>query len=281
VTALMAIVSVGLLTGCSGGSDAGDGRTGPSSSAPERREPTASPQEYLQATFDELDPVARLDQALSLSYLARRFGEVEEMEWAEELVERSTEEVADDPDLSIFGRFLASGVDPPSTIEGSVLGQGSQVDTDQMVSRSLWCDRLELPTGFVADLDTAAQQGGYELTHAFGAAQLIVENGCATDDAAGLRDRLAPAVASLLDSGAAGDLEVQACALLHWAGHPESVPDSYREVVVDARLPDGSWPQGADGEAGDPHTTVWALRCQLEIEHRELPPTRWVADPPD
>ena len=141
--------------GCSSG-DAPDERSGAGTkpAGSDTTIVTTTPEELLQATFEDLSPVGRLDQAMSLAYIERAFGSVTDVEWATPLVRSSVDQIEgseDLADLAVYLRFLRAGVDAPAELEGEVIGPGGEVDTDAMVAAALWCDRLDAPEGFLDD----------------------------------------------------------------------------------------------------------------------------------
>ena len=267
------------MASCSGASSDATVAEPTSTSSPDA--PTSDPAEFLRAVMARLEPLERLDVALALAYIARRFGHVEDLRWAEETSMATADEVLDSDELVAlrpFVRFIRP-VEQPSRIVGDVIEPSGEVNTDAMVMRALWCDVIALPPDYLSDVATAADRGGYELTHAMASSQLLVENGCDVADAERLRDGLAPRVAELLAPTEASDLELESCGLLFWVGHGDRVPADYQSIVRRSQLPDGGWPEKVGDDVSDPHATAWGLRCEMELlGGAGLAPTRWAVD---
>lgn len=288
---MILITVLALVVGCSGDSkaDPETPRSGPGlpGSVLDLAE-ESTPRGVLVRALEEDYMLEDLDTALSLSYMVRRFGEIEDMEWAEHLVSRVigwASSSTDDDALAMrpFLRLMTADISPVDAGQLDVPSADrredtpDEVDTDVLVAQALWCDRLD-STGWLLEwLPLASAVGDYEATHALAAAQLMIENGCGHRDQVGaLRDELASRVAELFDDDAMGDVHYEACALLYWADHRDLVPEWFGERVSGSQLPDGGWSL-EDGGSSDQHATVWALRCSLEIEYAgKIPRPSWV-----
>jgi len=239
------------------------------------------PQDVLVAGFDDWTPLDQLDVAITLSYLERRFGERVDLAWSAPIVDGARATVAEEGaegELAVFLRFLDEDPPTPAALESELRSGETSVDTDAIVAVALWCDRLDLPGDFFDVLDDAGELGGYDVTHALGASQLLVENGC-VDERRGreLVDDFAVPTAELLAEGPLGDLELEACAILAWTGRWDLIPEDLPARVAASQLDDGGWPLQAGDEASHPHATVWGLRCALELEHGATgEPVSWV-----
>lgn len=232
------------------------------------------------------------DLAVTLAYTVRRFGRLEDLDWAADFVARTAEtlrapgkagegHVARDDDveaLSVFLRLLVEDAPIPDALSAPVLLAGDVVDTDVMLARSIWCDEMPVAEGFLSDVRAAADTGGYELTHALAATQFMTENGCGDPHrVSALTAELARRTALLLDTPGIADLALEACALLAWTGHRALLPDGLADRVATSMLDDGGWPEQPGGETSDSHATAWGLRCQFELEHgADLAPTTWL-----
>ncbi len=275
----LALLASSGLVSCGGSSSEGDPAAPTTSPAPDGSTP--DPSQYLRSVVPRLEPLERLDVALALAYVARRFGHTEDLRWAEELSLDAADDALARRDLATLRPLvrLVRPAEQPRQIVGDAVEPSGEVNTDAMVMRALWCDAIPIPLDFLADVATVANLGGYELTHALASSQMLVENGCEPADAARMTSELAPRVADLLAGSEASDLELESCALLIWAGHGDLVPPDYATVVARSRLPDGGWPERLGGIDSDAHATAWGLRCQLELLNDDrLAPTRWVVD---
>lgn len=234
--------------------------------------------------LDDSEPRTLLqgvDEAMTLSYLQRRFGDLVDLSWADPLVDDATEALDHDSEgqeLAFVGRFFDRDASPPPSLDQTLTGGEQEVDTDAIVAYSLWCDQVDLPDGYLDVLRSTSEIGGYELTHALGGAQLMRENDCLDDDeGARLVDELAVPTAELLATDSPADLELEACAILAWTGRWDLIPEDFAERVADAQLADGGWPLTAGDPQSDRHATVWGLRCALELEFgAEVGPARWI-----
>lgn len=267
-------VTIQALLSCSDSSGSGSEGEG-SKPAP------STPAAVVRSTFDDRSAFSQIDQAMSLAYIARRFGDVQDLDWAQQLVDQSVEDLDSSKGAAAmepFLRLITPDAPPPEAIDGAVIGPDGAVDGNVLLTRALWCDVIALPPDYLTNLETTAAAGDYQLTHAFGATQLLVENGCGDlAQVSAVQDRLAPQVAELLNESAVSDLPLQACSLLFWAGHGDLAPSGYLDTVRDARLDDGGWPATSGANKSDPAASVWGLRCALELEFgADLPPTPWV-----
>jgi hypothetical protein len=228
--------------------------------------------------FEDVSMFRQLDQAVSLAYVVRRFGEVTDLAWAQELVDAAIA-AGESGEADVYLRFLTADATPPPPLEQPLIGPSGDPDTDALITAALWCDQVALPADYLSQLQAVASAGPYRLTHAYGSLQLMVENGCG--DRAQIDQisaELAPQVAELLQIEPVADIQLQACSILTWTGRTDLVPADYLEVLRAAQLEDGGWADKPGNSESDPDTTVWGLRCMLELEYgTELEPTQWVA----
>ena len=291
---VLVLLTVLILGACSGDADGRADGDGTGSEAPQ-----SGPVESVVASASEVESLTRdVDLAIALAYVRRRFGDVDDLEWvegldwAEEYVDRTVETLMEsdssgDTDgssgedtalLRVFLPLLVEDPPVPPEVPSEVLLSDGSIDTNAMVAAALWCNEVPLPADYSDELLVVAEAGGYELTHALGSLQFLVERECIEpDEAATLADELAGRTATLLEGDGLGDLELEACALLAWSGHDDLLPEDLDDRVEAAYLDEGGWPEIAGGGTPDPHATVWGLRCALELAHGdELPATTWI-----
>lgn len=291
------LASIVLAGACSGDSDtrSGDDRSDRSEASSDTTAVPGTPQAVITNGVGTPSLTNDVDLAVTLAYTVRRFGDTEDLGWAADFVARVTEtlRVPDDagegdlsPDddldaLAPFLRLLSEDAPVPEALGGEFVG-GTGVDTDVMLARSMWCDRVPVSEDFITDVGSAGRLGGYELTHALAATQFMVENGCGDARRLGaLSDELAGLTAELLDASEIADLALEACALLAWTGHRELLDSGLAGRVADSVLDDGGWPEQPGGSTSDSHATAWGVRCQLELLHgADLEPTTWVLPEP-
>lgn len=287
--ATAAVVAVSLLgVACSSGDsatvaahlpgDTGVGADGATAATVAPDLDQAGPESFLTTGAVSAPVVQRLDEAMTLSYLQRRFGGLVDLSWADQLVIDGLE-LLDTPaaeQFSFVRRFFDPAATPPEQLPPAETD--GAVSTDAIVLYSLWCDRVELPDGYVDTLRATAETGGYDLTHGLGGVQLMIENGCLDErEGSKLVGELAPPTAALLDATAPADLELEACAILAWVGRWDLIPEDFAERVAAAQLPDGGWPLAGGDSVSDRHATLWGLRCALELEYgSQVGPARWI-----
>lgn len=262
----------------------------------------ATPRGVLTQATPEMGLTEVVDIAIALAYVERRFGGLSDLSWTKGIIEKALEDVRSVPDddadavaMNSILRLIVAEASPPARQRLVIEDDRGEIDTNAMVTASLWCDRREIPSDFLGALQRAGDQGGYVATHALAAAQLLMENGCEEGPrTVEVRDRLAQLVSLIIpvsptvdpsmnlgESGTAGkavgDLGLEACALLEWVGHGELIPTGFETTVKQSQLADGGWPLEPGGTVSDAHATAWGLRCLMELEYGAgLEPTPWV-----
>jgi hypothetical protein len=146
--------------------------------------------------------------------------------------------------------------------------------TGAVTAQALHCDWLPLAPAFWSALDRLAADGGYGLTHAMLASVWIEENACKADPArlVQLRADGSRRLVELLDRGRGPtDLQVEALAMLFYAGQRASVQPRHVDALLALRRADGGWALDGDRSASHPHTTALALWVLLEARHPQRP----------
>lgn len=155
-------------------------------------------------------------------------------------------------------------------------------EVDRITGPALACDQVALPDGYLGLLQRAVELGGYERTHAVLALQWIREHGCIDEDAAAeLSGRWTGELVETVEServagNGAGDLSIEAMAMLAYSGHIDRIEEGWVDDVLAAQNPDGSWPHGSTTMAASPHTTVLAVWLLLELADAEAAPIPWI-----
>lgn len=237
---------------------------------------------------DARNPAEALQEGANYAYLQRRFGDQFDLRRLDPYIERARWALGlirpvDDP-VTGLGRFFGAPVAPPTRIEAALVDVHGAIDTDALLVKAIWSDRVPPGTDYVDALVHAASLGGYELTHALVSARIVAE--CESADALGIDDvipQMAAQAAELLHGdGTVSDLALEACAFVCIAGHHDLVPDGFAQRVAVSELEGGGWPFDPSDLTPHWHATMFGSVCALELEHGAgLPPTRLLTDPVD
>lgn len=168
-----------------------------------------------------------------------------------------------------FYRLLDPGARPAEAELRAVTGL-----TGGVTAQALHCDWLPLAPAFWSELDRLAAGGGYGLTHAMLASVWIEENACKADPArlVQLRADGSRRLVELLDRGRGPtDLQVEALAMLFYAGQRVNVQPRHVDALLALRRADGGWALDGDRSASHPHTTALALWVLLEARYPQRP----------
>lgn len=184
------------------------------------------------------------------------------------------------PQMRVYLRL----VDPDVVISQADL-DGLTDEVDRITGPALACDQVALPTDYLDLLQRAVDLGKYERTHAVLALQWLREHGCIdADAAAGLSGRWADDLVEAVEGeraagNGAGDLAIEAMAMLAYSGHADRIEEEWVADVLAAEKPDGSWPHTSAGGAGSPHATVLAVWLLSELAHPDAPEEPWIPEP--
>jgi len=156
---------------------------------------------------------------------------------------------------------------------------------DRMTALALHCDRLGLPSDWLAMLGQATDAGGYALTQAAVAGQWTLENGCLEPAALrALQARQIEALAALAGDRAAAeagldagrDVWIEALALLHNHGAGSRVERAWVLDLARLQRDDGGFARGPRAQRSDPHATALALWVLLETLEPDAPEVAWI-----
>ena len=228
--------------------------------------------------------VLAADVAMNAGFVHRNYPDVAPLGWIYKSTSAAAEAAREaGPPTALIIRLL--GEDQPPGLTSPLPKIESPVDA--ALYSSLWCDDAATLAAVVSaspsfTLAGLMQNGGYDATHALGAAQLAAENGCTPTVATGGQpptDRDAWAVLKpLILQREVDDLMLEACGIAIYRGLPDAI-SSARARFADierAQRADGSFGR-SPGREGDPHTTVWALRCLAPIASSlSVPRPTWI-----
>ncbi|MBX7160670.1 MAG: hypothetical protein K1X95_10300 [Acidimicrobiia bacterium] len=213
---------------------------------------------------------------LLLDLLRRRFG-LDVPAAVAGLVSESAAAGESAPAMRVFSRL----VDPSVSISSSDLAAVTD-EIDRITAPALACDQVGLPDGYLDLLERAVALGGYERTHAVLALQWLRENRCIDEaEAAGRSQRWADDLVRTVEDeraggDAAGDLAIEAMAMLAYTGHADRIEQAWIDAVLAAQHPDGSWPQGGSRPDPAPHATVLAVWLLSELGNPDAPSIPWI-----
>lgn len=230
------------------------------------------------------NPMLLIDVAMNAGFVQRNYPDVASMEWLAAATAAAADKAASAGLPAAYVDRLLVRSSPHSA---AVALPKIESATDAAVYASLWCD----DPSTVAAVDAAAprftlgemiKRGGYDATHAIGAAQLSEELGCAAQAGTG-GPRPTPSEAwavlrPLIVDRAVDDLMLEACGIASYRGLREAMP------AIRSRLGDIERAQRSDGAFGrtvgreaDPHATVWALRCLAPLASTlVVPEPTWI-----
>lgn len=215
------------------------------------------------------------DIPLLLDYLRRRYGLDVPVEVAALVPEaldgehRST--------FKVYSRLVDAGV----VITAEDLAALTD-EVDRITGPALACYEVALPERYMDVLGRAVALGRYERTHAVLALQWLREQGCIDDaEASRLSDLWADDLVKTVEhergaGNGAGDLAVEAMAMLAYSGHAGRMDEAWIVDVLAAQHPDGSWPHGTSDTAPSAHTTVLAVWVLTALAHPDAPPEPWI-----
>lgn len=246
---------------------------------PAQRAPLLAPQARLDAAIADaigwlsraLDVAWPADVAALLGFMGRAFDDVPGLDdLAHKAMAVANAEAAAQQGLTQpFYRLIDPGVRPPAGELRTVPGL-----TGAVTAQALHCDWAPLAPEFWPALDRLAADSGYGLTHAMLATMWIQENGCRADPVRLVQLRAAGSrrLVELLDRGQAPtDLQVEALAMLFYAGQGSSVEPRHIDALLGLRRSDGGWALDTDRASSHPHTTALALWVLLEARHPQRP----------
>lgn len=216
---------------------------------------------------------------LLLDHMQRRFG----LELSPE-IDAVARQAAESGETAAQMRVYLRLLDPEVVITEADLA-GLTDEVDRITGPALACDQVALPADYVALLQRAVDLGGYERTHAVLALQWLREHGCIADDAAtDLSGRWAEALvesveAERVSDNGAGDLAIEAMAMLAYTGHADRIEQAWVAHVLAAQNPDGWWPHGINEEVASPHATVLAVWLLTQLAHPDMPQQPWIPQP--
>ncbi len=234
-----------------------------------------------EGSLDPLDPIERglsylranrsdASALIVLDYLQRKYGLP--------------------PDLA-FDRTCAGPIEGEKRrFWGGFLGRGQAIDdgfrtalpalppTDQLVLRALYCDRVQLPSGYGALVGTFIARGGYDLTHASLALKLVHDNGCPLDPAEDrdVGERLRSRLLRLVDAAPVDpryeelDVRYEALAFLEDFMKERALVGERFVRLVSEQQEDGGWKPQPD-RPSEPHPTVLAVWALLARAHPDAP----------
>jgi len=215
-----------------------------------------------------------LSALMVLDYLQRRYALAPDLAFSEWTA------LAHSPDdRRLWGRFV--GVQRP--VDAATLGTlAGRPSIDAVVMHALYCDQVPLPAAYGSVLRQFAERGGYELTHASLALEIVRDNRCSLEapDEGTLEELLRRRLRSLLARAPADpryeelDVRYEALAVLEDFLGTRDVPSALVARVLRDQQPDGGWkPQGDQVSAL--HPTVMAVWALLVSIHPDAPAIRF------
>jgi hypothetical protein len=136
---------------------------------------------------------------------------------------------------------------------------------------ALFCDRYDLPAGYIPLLEDTLAQGGYDATHVLLALFWIRELGCTSPVDEAFYEDVLTVVAEIIDDWHeyTSDMEIEAAVFLAYLGEEARIPEGFAEGLAANQRSDGSWSDiPEDDPLGDPqrgHTTGLALWYLHEV----------------
>ncbi|MCD6381419.1 MAG: hypothetical protein J7L43_00370, partial [Candidatus Aenigmarchaeota archaeon] len=138
---------------------------------------------------------------------------------------------------------------------------------DEITIRSMFCRDYPLPDGFFDKIEEIGSHGGYDLTHIYGAVQILEERGCEPEKTEKVKEDLVKKVyeEQLQDGNNIKDFSLYAerVFILISSGHYELVKKSWIDAIIRAQNPDGGWPSHKLGEPSFTHSTYYGLLVLL------------------
>ncbi|MBL4658306.1 MAG: hypothetical protein JKX73_09920 [Flavobacteriales bacterium] len=179
------------------------------------------------------------------------------------------------PDTKAYLRLLS----PKMGISKKDLSRGGN-PIDEMTSKALYCDLLDLDTNYLNLVKHKAARGGYSLPHAALSMQWLKENKCFSDtgvDYASVLDTIVRDLLIQVDTAEGfTDTEIECIAMLYYTGHGSQVKAEWFSVLLSQQLKNGGWAEKASRTDAIGHTTVLALWVLLEHLKPEENNTPWI-----
>jgi hypothetical protein len=218
----------------------------------------------IKNAIDFFEDSSDLDAILWLDVIYRRFGVLEfadALERYDQLLGGYPKETQSQ--FHIFRRIA----DRDNVFQTTDLTAASS-ELDSFTIPALYCDQFGLPEDYSEILVSAADLGGYHLTHVLLAWIWIQENGCELVLPDGFIEDVYFANAALVnDDHVVNDIELEAAAFLYLAGHGTLVDSSFIEQVVTSQNKDGGWAFSGEGKrVSHAHSTILGLLLLLHVE---------------
>lgn len=151
---------------------------------------------------------------------------------------------------------------------------------DEMTSKALYCDFLDLDSAYLNQIKQSAARGGYSLPHAALSIQWLKENQCFADTGPvyrGVKDTIAKHLVLAVDTASGlKDGEIECIAMLYYIGKGSLVQGHWIRLLMSQQLEDGGWPEKPSRSDALGHTTVLALWVLLEHLHPEKNGIAWI-----
>lgn len=196
----------------------------------------------------------------------------------EEIVKRY-QILLDDPEITskylgyLFYFFNNMSVKDYPSLEALLEVPFLKTDYDpisEITFRALFCHEVPVPEEMFDEIEKIGERGGYDLTHIYGAVQLLEERGCDPEKTEKVKKKLIKLIyeEQKRDGDRISDfsLYAQRVGILVISGNGNLADPKWIANIIDAQNLDGGWPHHKLGEPSYSHSTYYALLVLLSYK---------------